>query len=98
MIPRTLIFCFWLATTIQINLAEAQSFPHLSIDIQGTTLGIKGGEQPNTSMSTGPLVIGKPTTAGFAKATNMCGFSVAARLPPGGVSGWAVSVTPLKVD
>jgi hypothetical protein len=76
----------------------AQSYPHLSIDIEGTTIGIDGGERPNTGMSTGPLVIGQETTAGFAKVPNMCGFSVAARLLPGGDSGWTVAVTPLRVE
>ncbi|MCC7043287.1 MAG: hypothetical protein IT183_05465 [Acidobacteria bacterium] len=97
MTPRALTF-FCLVTIASISVAAAQSFPHLSVDIEGTTIGIEGGERPNTGMSTGPLVIGEVMTAGFAKDPNFCGFGVASRLLPGAISGWTVAVTPLKVE
>jgi hypothetical protein len=97
MIPRALIL-LGLATCVSTPVVTAQSYPHLSIDIEGTTIGIEGGERPNTSMSTGPLVIGKQTTAGFSKFANMCGFGVAPRLLPDTSNGWTVAVTPLKVE
>jgi hypothetical protein len=78
--------------------AGAQTFEHLSIDVRGNTIGAKGGEQPNAGMSTGPIVIGKTTNAGFAKMPDMCGFGVAARLLPGAISGWTAEVTPVRVD
>jgi hypothetical protein len=78
--------------------AGAQTFEHLNVDVLGNTVGVSGGEQTNTAMSTGPLVIGKTTTAGFAKLPDQCGFGVAARLVPGGFTSWSVEVTPLEVD
>jgi hypothetical protein len=99
MMTRALILIlFGLATCVSTSVVAAQSYPHLSIDIQGTTIGIDGGERPNTGMSTGPLVVGKETTAGFAKVPDMCGFVVASRLLPDAISGWTVAVTPLKVE
>lgn len=94
---RTFVL-FGLATLVSNSIAAAQSYPHLSINIEGTTIGVEGGERPNTSMSTGPLEIGKEQTAGFSKLANMCGFGVASRMLPDAISGWSVSVTPLKVE
>lgn len=80
------------------RFADAQTFQHLTIDMEGRTIGLNGGEQPNTGMSSGPVVIGKTTSAGFAKTSDMCGFAVAPRLQPGAVSGWNVDVTPTAVE
>ena len=78
--------------------AEAQTSDHLRIDVEGSSIGPDGGEQPNTSMSTGPIVIGKTTSAGFAKLPSMCGLAVASTLQPGATFGWNVDVIPRKVD
>ena len=78
--------------------AEAQTSDHLRIDVEGSAIGPDGGEQPNTSMSTGPIVIGKTTSAGFAKLPGMCGLAVASTLQPGATFGWNVDVIPRKVD
>lgn len=77
---------------------EAQTFDHLRIDMEGSRIGPDGGEQPNTFMSTGPIVVGKTTSAGFAKLPDMCGLAVGPTLQPGATFGWNVDVTPRKVD
>jgi hypothetical protein len=92
-----------LITTLALVLGvasstAAQTYEHLAIIIEGRTIEAVGGERANTSMSSGALVIGKTTSAAFTKLPDMCGFSVAQRLRPGGISGWTVSVTPTKVE
>lgn len=79
--------------------AYAQTFEHLSIEIEGRVININGGEQPNAGASTGALVIGQTTNAAFSKLPNMCGFGVtgARSLLPDAVSGWLVDVTPIRV-
>ena len=77
--------------------AGAQTFEHLSIDLRGNRIEVDSGERPSVGMSTGPLVVGKTTTAGFAMRPNLCGFAAAARLLPGGVTGWTAEVTPIRV-
>jgi hypothetical protein len=83
---------------VAATAASAQSFPHLSIDVSGTTLGISGGERPNTGSSTGPIEIGRVSTAFFTKMPDMCGFAVAGRLMPDGISAWSAEMTPISVD
>ena len=78
--------------------AEAQTSDHLRVDVEGSMIGPDGGEQPNTFMSTGPIVIGKTTSAGFAKLPDMCGLAVASTLRPGATIGWNVDVIPRKVE
>jgi hypothetical protein len=78
--------------------AAAQTFDQLRIDVEGNTIGPDGGERPNVFVSSGPIVIGKTTSAGFAKLPDMCGFWGGPTLRPGAESGWSVDVTPRKVD
>ena len=79
---------------------RAQTFQHLIIDVEGRVISVNGGEQPNTRMSTGAVVIGQTTNASFSKSPIMCGFAVsgAKALAADAVSGWLVGVTPLRVD
>ena len=50
-------------------------------------------------VSSGPIVIGKTTSAGFAKLPgHVRVLAVAPTLRPGAEIGWSVDVTPRKVD
>lgn len=95
---RTLAIAMLVLQLGVVRMAGAQTFEHLTIDMEGRTIGLNGGEQPNTGMSSGPIVIGKTTTAGFAKTDNMCGFAVSSKVQPGAISGWNIDVTPTAVD
>lgn len=83
----------WLATA-----AAAQTFENLTIDVEGRTIGVTGGEKPNVGFSTGPIVIGKPRRDTIAKVPNMCGFTVGSGIPSGTISAWSVEVTPIRVE
>lgn len=81
--------------------AGAQTTDHLSVEITATTIGIAGGEQPRTFMSTGALAVGKTTSSAFAASDTICGFGAAPTLAAAGrhgaVSAWNVNVTPTAV-
>ena len=77
--------------------AAAQTFNHLSIEMEGRVINMDGGERLNTGSSSGGVVIGKTTSAAFSKMDDMCGFAVAGAMQPGAISGWKVDVTPTQV-
>jgi hypothetical protein len=92
----TICVLAWLSTLA--SFAGAQTFEHLSLDVEGKVIRVDGGEQPNTALSSGALEIGKKTSAVFSKMPNMCGFAVSGTLNLQAVSAWTVEVTPLRVD
>ena len=95
--------CIVTACTLALLIAgaaHAQTLDQLNIDIEGRVVNVTGGERPNTSASTGGLVIGRTTHAAFSKSAVMCGFGVsgATSLQSDAVGGWLVDVTPHRVD
>jgi hypothetical protein len=82
-----------------VPAAQSQTFGDLQVSVRGMTVQTTGGERESVGMSTGPIAIGKLTTAVFA--LNECGnFSVSAgsRMLNDPTTVWRVEVTPTRVE
>lgn len=97
---KAILFAVLAGALAPASPARAQTFDHVSIDIEGRTVSTRGGEQPNVGMSSGPIVIGKPTTAVLTHRSDMCGLSIsgAAAIERNNADGWAVAVEILPIS
>ena len=95
---KTIALAMLLCLLTLPRYAAAQTFDQLRIDVEGSTIGPDGGERPNVFMSSGPIVIGQTTSAGFAKLPDKCGFWRWADAAAGGGKRLERRCHPRKVD
>ena len=81
-----------------MDVAVAQTFQNLTIDVEGLT-SVMAREEPNVSVPSGAVTLGRTTTVAIGYLLERCGFAVqsAGPIEPPALAGWVVVLTPTKV-
>lgn len=79
--------------------AAAQTFPNLTIDVEGLVNGVMAQEELNVSVPSGAVTVGRTITTAIGYLPDRCGFSVqsAGPIESPALAGWVVVLTPTKV-
>jgi hypothetical protein len=93
--------CCVLIIHLAAGMAYAQTFNDLQIQLGAYNVSDRGGERPvGVWRSTGPVVIGSPTTSTFSIGDNCEGFSVSSvrgDVGENATTAWNIEVTPIRV-
>ncbi|MPY89126.1 MAG: hypothetical protein GEU99_14520 [Luteitalea sp.] len=95
-----IIPCWVLIVHVAAGIAHSQTFNELQVQLGAYTLSDNGGERPlGVWRSTGPLVIGKPTSSTFSVGDTCDAFTVSSggSLREDATTAWRIELTPIRV-